>query len=224
MLRFVLRRLVLLVPVMMGILLVTFTLLRLIPGDPCKVMLGERATEAKCAAFRERFGLDDPIPVQFVRYVGSVLQGDLGTSIKTGRPVVEVVAERLPMTLELTLCATLFAVSFGVLLGVISAVKHNSLVDVGAMVLANLGVSMPVFWLGLMLAYVFALALRGTPFQLPPLDGSHQAPICRACLRRGVWKTHKGLRVLRCCCSRTRFCSMQRCRGVGTCSWMHCGT
>ncbi len=168
MLRFVLRRLVLLMPVMMGILLVTFTLLRLIPGDPCKVMLGERATEAKCAAFRERFGLDDPIPVQFVRYVGSVLQGDLGTSIKTGRPVVEVVAERLPMTLELTLCATLFAVSFGVLLGVISAVKHNSLVDVGAMVLANLGVSMPVFWLGLMLAYVFALALRGTPFQLPP--------------------------------------------------------
>lgn len=166
--RFVSRRFLLLLPVLIGILVVTFTLVRLIPGDPCKAMLGERATEEKCNRFRERFGLNDPIPVQFVRYVGNVLQGDFGTSIQTGRPVTDVLAERLPMTIELTFFAVIFASVFGVLLGVISAVRHNSGADVGAMIFANIGVSMPVFWLGLMLAYVFALALKGTPFQLPP--------------------------------------------------------
>lgn len=166
--RFLVRRLLLLLPVMLGILLVTFVLVRLIPGDPCKSMLGERATEEKCNAFRERFGLNDPIPVQFARYVGNVLQGDFGVSIKNGRPVTDVLAERLPMTMELTLFAMLFASVFGITLGVISAVRHNTAVDVGAMIFANIGVSMPVFWLGLMLAYVFALALKGTPLQLPP--------------------------------------------------------
>ncbi len=166
--RFLIRRLLLLAPVLIGILLVTFVLLRLIPGDPCKSMLGERATEEKCDAFRERFGLNEPIPVQFLRYAANLLQGDLGVSIKNGRPVSDVLAERLPMTLELTVLAMLFASTFGVALGVISAVRHNTALDVGAMVFANVGVSMPVFWLGLMLAYVFALALKGTPFQLPP--------------------------------------------------------
>ncbi|MFN4293151.1 MAG: ABC transporter permease [Thermoflexales bacterium] len=166
--RFLVRRLLLLLPVMLGILLVTFVLVRLIPGDPCKSMLGERATEEKCNAFRERFGLNDPISVQFVRYAGNVLQGDFGVSIKNGRPVTDVLAERLPMTMELTLLAVLFASTFGIALGVISAVRHNTAVDVGAMIFANVGVSMPVFWLGLMLAYVFALALKGTPLQLPP--------------------------------------------------------
>lgn len=166
--RFLVRRLLLLLPVMLGILVVTFVLVRLIPGDPCKSMLGERATEEKCNAFRERFGLNDPIPVQFVRYAGNVVRGDFGVSIKNGRPVTDVLAERLPMTMELTLFAMLFASVFGIALGVISAVRHNTAVDVGAMIFANIGVSMPVFWLGLMLAYVFALALKGTPLQLPP--------------------------------------------------------
>lgn len=166
--QFVARRFALLLPVLVGILVVTFTLVRLIPGDPCKAMLGERATEEKCDAFRDRFGLNDSIPVQFGRYMSNVLQGDFGTSIQTGRPVTDVLAERLPMTIELTIFATIFASIFGVLLGVISAVRQNSGVDVGAMVVANTGVSMPVFWLGLMLAYIFALALKGTIFQLPP--------------------------------------------------------
>lgn len=168
MVQYVLRRCLLLVPVMFGILLVTFVLVRLIPGDPCKAMLGERATEAKCNAFRERFGLNDPIPVQFVRYVASVAQGDFGTSIKNGRPVTDVLAERLPMTIELTIFAMAFASIFGIALGVISAIRNNTGWDVGAMVFANVGVSMPVFWLGLMLAYIFALSLKGTPLQLPP--------------------------------------------------------
>lgn len=166
--QFVTRRFVLLLPVLIGILLVTFTLVRLIPGDPCKAMLGERATEAKCNAFRERFGLNDSIPVQFTRYMGNLLQGDFGTSIQTGRPVTDVLAERLPMTIELTFFSVIFASATGVLLGVISAVRQNSATDVTAMIVANTGVSMPIFWLGLMLAYIFALALKGTFLQLPP--------------------------------------------------------
>ncbi len=165
---FVSRRFALLLPVLLGILIVTFALVRLIPGDPCKAMLGERATEEKCNAFRERYGLNDSIPVQFVRYIGNVIQGDFGTSIQNGRPVTDVLAERLPMTMELTLLATVFASLLGVSLGVVSAIRHNSSVDVGAMVFANIGVSMPVFWLGLMLAYIFALSLKDTIFQLPP--------------------------------------------------------
>jgi peptide/nickel transport system permease protein len=166
--QFVTRRFVLLLPVLVGILVVTFTLVRLIPGDPCKAMLGERATEAKCDAFRDRFGLNDSIPVQFGRYVGNLMRGDFGTSIQTGRPVTDVLAERLPMTIELTFFAVLWASAAGILLGVVSAVRQNSATDVTAMVVANTGVSMPIFWLGLMLAYVFALALKGTIFQLPP--------------------------------------------------------
>jgi peptide/nickel transport system permease protein len=106
--QFVTRRFVLLLPVLVGILVVTFTLVRLIPGDPCKAMLGERATEAKCDAFRDRFGLNDSIPVQFGRYVGNLMRGDFGTSIQTGRPVTDVLAERLPMTIELTFFAVLW--------------------------------------------------------------------------------------------------------------------
>ncbi len=166
--QFIFRRFALLLPVLIGILVVTFLLVRWIPGDPCKAMLGERATLEKCDAFRERFGLNDSIPVQFVRYISNLAQGDFGTSIQTGRPVTDVLAERLPLTFELTFFAMIFATFFGVMLGVISAVRQNSGTDVAAMVVANTGVSMPVFWLGMMLAYIFALALKGTVFALPP--------------------------------------------------------
>jgi peptide/nickel transport system permease protein len=168
MIRFVVRRLVLMIPVLIGILLITFALSRLIPGDPCVAMLGERATPAKCQEFRERFGLNGSMPEQFARYLVSLAQGDFGTSIQYSRPVVDILAERLPMTIELTTGAILFSSTLGILLGVISALRHNSAVDVATMVWANVGVSMPVFWLGIMLAYVFALLLRGTPFFIPP--------------------------------------------------------
>ena len=166
--QFIGRRLLLLLPVLLGILLITFSLARLIPGDPCYIMLGEKATPEKCFAFRERFGLNDSIPVQFVRYAQNLAQGNLGTSIKDSRDISDIVAERLPMTIELTVFATAFSSLLGVTLGVVSAVRHNSAIDVGAMVFANIGVSMPIFWLGLLLAYLFALTLAGTPFQLPP--------------------------------------------------------
>lgn len=166
--QFIVRRLVLLGPALLGILFVTFALARLIPGDPCVVMLGERATQEQCDAFRERFGLNDSLPIQFMRYIANVLEGDFGDSIRNKRPVSSMLLERLPMTLEVTTGAMLFATIFGIVLGIISAVRRNSLVDVATMVGANVGVSMPVFWLGLMLEYVFALSLKETVLWLPP--------------------------------------------------------
>jgi peptide/nickel transport system permease protein len=168
MLQFISRRLLLLIPVMIGIVFITFGIVRAIPGNPCVTMLGERATPEKCQQFMQRYGLDDNWIVQFGRYLGNMSQGDFGTSIKFSRPVVDIIAERLPLTIELTLCAMVFSTVFGVVLGVVSALKRNSFIDTFTMILANIGVSMPVFWLGLILAYVFALLLKGTPFYIPP--------------------------------------------------------
>lgn len=153
---------------MIGILFVTFALARLIPSDPCRAMLGEKATDAVCDDFLRRHGLDKPIPVQFAVYMGEILQGDFGRSFRFSLPVTEILAQRLPITVELAFAALIVSIMVGIPLGVISAVRHNSWVDVLTMLWANIGVSMPVFWLGLMLAYIFALALKDTPFQLPP--------------------------------------------------------
>jgi peptide/nickel transport system permease protein len=165
---FLFRRLLSAIPVLFGILLITFALARSIPGDPCRAVLGERATDAVCDAFIARNGLDQPILNQFGIYIRNISQGDLGDSFRFSRPVSTLLAERLPPTIELTVTALIFATSVGIPLGIISAYRHNSAVDVGTMVGANFGVSMPVFWLGLMLAYFFAVTLKDTPFALPP--------------------------------------------------------
>ncbi len=166
--RYIGQRVLAAIPVLLGILFVTFALARLLPGDPCKAALGEKANPQTCNAFNARYGLDKPIPVQFGIYLRDIARGDLGTSFRFGRPVSTLLAERLPVTIELTLCALFFATIAGIFLGLISAVRRNSAVDVGTMFVANIGISMPVFWLGLMLAYVFAILLKGTPFWLPP--------------------------------------------------------
>lgn len=166
--RFIIQRLLSTIPVLLGIVLITFVLTRSIPGDPCRSILGERATDQVCDAFITRYGLDQPILNQFGIYLGNVLRGDLGNSFQRGRPVTELLIERLPVTIELTVVALIFAVTVGVPLGVISAYRRNSVIDVGTMISANIGVSMPVFWLGLMLAYLFAVVFKDTPFTLPP--------------------------------------------------------
>jgi peptide/nickel transport system permease protein len=165
---YILRRILLSVPVLFGILFATFALARLIPGDPCRAMLGEKATDAVCNEFNHRHGLDRPIIVQFGYYVNEIAHGDFGRSFRFSKPVTELLIERLPITVELSFAALLISILVGIPLGIISAVRHNSWIDVLTMLWANTGVSMPVFWLGLMLAYIFALALKGTPFQLPP--------------------------------------------------------
>jgi peptide/nickel transport system permease protein len=168
MISFVVRRLLMAIPVLLGIVFVTFALARVLPGDPCRAALGERATAAVCDAFIKRVGLDQPIPVQFYRYMGELLRGDLGESFRFGRPATQILVERLPMTVELSISAMIFAVLVSIPLGIISAYWHNSAIDVGTMMGANIGVSMPVFWLGLMLAYVFAVLLKDTPLWLAP--------------------------------------------------------
>lgn len=165
---YIVRRLLLAIPVLLGILFVTFALARLLPGDPCRAVLGEHATDQICDEFMRRHGLDQPIPTQFAVYLGEIARGDFGDSLRFQRPVTELLSERLPVTVELSFYALTFAVVLGIPLGIISAYRRNSVVDMGTMLLANVGVSMPVFWLGLMLAYTFAVMLKGTPLWLPP--------------------------------------------------------
>ncbi|MDH4141042.1 MAG: ABC transporter permease [Chloroflexota bacterium] len=166
--RFIIRRLIYSIPVLIGIVMLVFILARVIPGDPCTATYGEKATPELCAQFEIRYGLDKPIWEQFLIYLGALLQGDLGSSIRFGRPVTDILLERLPVTVELTVVALLFATVVGVTLGLLSATRRNSPVDVGTMVLANLGVSTPVFVLGLLLAFVFAVLLKDTFLALPP--------------------------------------------------------
>lgn len=166
--QYIARRLLAAIPVFLGIVFVTFTLARLLPGDPCQAALGERATDQVCDAFIKRHGLDRPIPIQFSIYLGEVLNGDLGDSIRQGRPVTLLLVERLPVTVELAFFAMVFATVAGIALGILSAYRRNSAVDVATMVGANIGVSTPVFVLGLLLEYAFAIVLKDTPLRLPP--------------------------------------------------------
>lgn len=168
MLQYILRRLLSSIPVLLGILLVTFALARMIPGDPCRAMLGEKATAATCERFMREKGLDKPIHEQFFIYMKDVARGDFGNSIRFSQPVTRILGERLPTTVELSFSALFLSMLVGIPLGIISAIRHNSWVDVVTMVWANIGVSMPVFWLGLMLAFVFSLLLKDTFLWLPP--------------------------------------------------------
>lgn len=168
MIQYTIRRLILAIPVLLGILIVTFALARMIPGEPCKAMLGEKATPEVCERFNVRYGFDKPITTQFGIYMRDILSGDFGQSIRFSRPVTIILIERLPLTLELGTIALIIAISIGIPAGILSAVKRNSIWDVFTMVGANMGVSMPVYWLGLMLQFAFAILLKDTFFQLPP--------------------------------------------------------
>ena len=161
--RFIVRRLLSSIPVLIGILFLVFVLVRVIPGDPCTATYGEKATPGVCAEFNQKNGLDRPIPVQLVKYMGNVATGDLGRSVSQGRTVSQLLIERMPVTIELAVNALIFAVAVGIPLGVIAAYRRGSAADVASMVGANFGVSMPVFWLGLMLQFIFAQQLGWLP-------------------------------------------------------------
>lgn len=163
MLRYVVRRVLLVIPVMLGVSLIVFLLMHFTPGDPALLMLGERATEEQLQSLRQEMGLLEPLPVQYARFLGAALQGDLGRSYRSGRPVVTEVLSRLPATAELAVAAVAIAVLIGVPVGVLSAVKQYSLLDNAGMLLALLGSSLPSFWLGLMLMLLFAVTLGWLP-------------------------------------------------------------
>jgi len=161
---YVRTRLTLVIPVLLGVSIAVFAMLRLLPGDPAQIMLAESGASAdKVAALRKELGLDDPLPVQYWRFLSGALQGDLGRSILSNRPVTQEIAGQLPSTIELTLAAMIVALGIGIPLGLLAATHHNGPLDFGAMAVALGGVSMPSFWLGVLLILLFSLRLGWLP-------------------------------------------------------------
>ncbi len=158
-----LKRLLGTIPVIFGVLLLTFVLVHSIPGDPVEVMLGESATSADREVLRQNLGLDEPLPIQFFQYVAKVAQGDLGVSIHSKKPIVDLLAERLPATMKLAALALMIAISIGVPLGIVAALKVDRWADNLATVLSLTVSAMPHFWLGPLLMMVFALWLGFLP-------------------------------------------------------------
>lgn len=163
MIAYTIRRLLMLIPVLIGMSIITFSIVHALPGDPARAILGERASAEQIAEVRESMGLDKPLYVQYFNYVGKLLQGDLGKSYITGRDIGPELFPYLMATFELAIAAMLIAVFFGVNLGILSAWRQNSWVDYSAMMIALIGVSMPVFWLGLMEQWLFAQELGWLP-------------------------------------------------------------
>jgi dipeptide transport system permease protein len=164
MLRFVLTRVSLIVPTFIGITLLVFVLIRLIPGDPIETMAGERGLDAALhAKLRHEYGFDQPVLLQYWYYLLRLLQGDLGRSIVTHKPVIEEFISLFPATVELSLCAILFALCLGLPAGIIAAVRRNSIFDHGVMGVSLTGYSMPIFWWGLLLILLFSVQLGWTP-------------------------------------------------------------
>jgi peptide/nickel transport system permease protein len=163
MIAMLLRRLLLLVPILFGVTVIVFGAVRLVPGDPAQVMLGERASPEAIARVRESLGLDKPLPVQFATTVGRMARGDLGRSIVSGAPVTQEISQRFPATVELGGAALAIALIVGIPLGILAAARKNSWIDVLSTSGALVGVSMPIFWLGLVLMLLFSAQLRILP-------------------------------------------------------------
>jgi len=161
--RYIIRRLLYVFPVMLAVSLLVFAILHVAPGDPAALLAGEDARPEDVATVRAKYGLDQPLYVQYGVWLGNVLRGDLGRSIVTRRPVLNEITSRLPSTVELAIASLLIAVIVGMAAGVISATRQYSLLDYATMVLALGGISVPIFWLGLMLIFIFAVELRWFP-------------------------------------------------------------
>jgi peptide/nickel transport system permease protein len=162
-LRFIVRRLILLLPILLGLSLLVFLWIRALPAGPAQSLLGERATPETIRQIEEQYGLNEPIHVQYWSYLKTVGSGDLGTTIRTRRPVTDELRERFPATIELTLAALLFATLLGVPLGFVAAKRHGTWVDHSSLVVSLIGISIPVFFLAILLKYVFSVKLGLLP-------------------------------------------------------------
>jgi peptide/nickel transport system permease protein len=162
-LRFVVRRLLLLVPILVGLSLLVFLWIRALPAGPAESLLGERATPEAIRQIEEQYGLDEPIHIQYLEYVRTIASGDLGTTIRTRRPVSDELKERFPATIELTIAALLFATLLGIPLGFVAAKRYGTWVDHSSLVVSLLGISIPVFFLAILLKYIFAVKLGLLP-------------------------------------------------------------
>lgn len=165
MLKFIIRRILLMIPVLLGVSLVTFMIVRSIPGDPVRVLLGAdaRTTPEQIDAIRAAYGLDQPLPVQYIKWLGHVLTGDLGQSLRTGRPLTQELAIRLPVTAQLAAFAAILGIVPALVFGVIAAVKRNSKVDWMTTLTALVGISVPNFFLATLLVLLFSFRLRWLP-------------------------------------------------------------
>ena len=163
MLRYLVRRLALTIPVLLGVATLVFALIHLIPGDPAQAMLGETAAEEDVEALRRRLGLDRPLLEQYGAFLRGLAHGDLGTSLRTNEPVAKAILDRIPATLELAAAAMTVAIGVAIPLGIVAAVGRGTLVDHAATTLALTGISIPNFWLGPLLAIVFAVELGWLP-------------------------------------------------------------
>ncbi|MCR4428182.1 MAG: ABC transporter permease [Caldiserica bacterium] len=164
MLAFIIRRIISLIPVLIGVSIIVFFFIHLIPGDPVLAILGERATVENVERARHELGLDRPLWEQYFLYVNKIFHGDLGRSIRSNTPVSQELGAKFPATVELSLFALFIALLVGIPAGIISAAKRNSVIDTTVMFGALIGVSMPIFWLGLMLAFLFSVFLKWLPF------------------------------------------------------------
>ncbi len=169
MLRYLIARLVQFIPTLLGIYVLTFVMIRVLPGDPAQFLEGDRGDEQSLAATRARLGIDEPLTTQFWIFFSDAVRGDLGRSFITRRPVADMIAQTFPNTAVLGICAMLIAVGIGIPLGIVAAIAHNSIWDNLSRLIALIGVSIPVFWLGLQLQIIFGLSLR-----LLPVSGSGQ--------------------------------------------------
>jgi peptide/nickel transport system permease protein len=164
MLKYIARRLIVSIPMLLGLTVIVFSMMHLLPGDPAEVILAQSGARPEAVArLRLQLGLDQPLPVQYGRFLGGLLRGDLGSSLFTNRPVSEIVAQNLPSTMELAGAAMLLAVLLGTSLGILAAVHQGSWVDHLTMTLAVLSLAMPGFWLALLLIYLFSLYLGWLP-------------------------------------------------------------
>lgn len=178
MLRYLARRLILLIPVVLGAAVIAFALLLLIPGDPAIALLGQEVSGPELARFRHLLGLDRPLPAQLGLYLWRIVHGDFGRSVTLHAPVLRLILSTLPATLELAVTSLILAIGLGIPLGLLAARKRGAMLDTGAMMVAQLGVSMPVFWLGVLLILLFAVKLnwlpsfgRGAPLVFAMLSG-----------------------------------------------------
>jgi peptide/nickel transport system permease protein len=160
---YIARRLILLLPVLIGVSLVSFGLLQLVPGDPALILAGEEATEEVLTRIRHEYGLNQPLPVQFLAYLRHAVTGDLGISIQSRQPVATLLAQRFPFTLKLAFLAILVSATLGVVAGVVAATRRNSTLDLAALLGSLVGISLPIFWLGLLAILVFSVKLRWLP-------------------------------------------------------------
>ncbi|MFY0542851.1 nickel ABC transporter permease [Brevibacillus sp. H7] len=163
MLVFIIRRTIQMIPVLLGVTLVVFLIMQMVPGDPAVLLAGEGATEEKIQEVRHQLGLDKPLAIQYFNYVKDVVQGDFGDSIRTNRPVINEIMTRLPITIELAFASIVVTIVLGLIAGVVSATKQYSVSDITLMIVALLGVSLPNFWLGLMLILYFSVKLHIFP-------------------------------------------------------------